>query len=508
MRREEQEVIYVDEDGNVIEGGDGSVEGGDGISQDSSGFLKWNNDTIVAGMLIVGMLVVIYTWIYYKTLAKRASDTYNSIVHKVTDAVLETPVPTDWREVKITDLPPEEKEKVKTYALIQATYDSVTAAVVLIAGFYILSVLAKKDALNNIFGNTDMFDKLLGSLLQRNMLMILLCLLSIFTALYSMVNTFSILGTYNYPWYMRFWYGEKSEFYTPWNMITTLVISSLVAAFTINQLSMADSNEKSAVGWLQGLFKTNNKSESIFRYLTLAFGLFYMVYSFYGAYLYDLVTRSKTVHAYLYYLYPLFVSLLIAGVASYFGEGLGTGLVAFVMCAGLIIFRDFGNNVLHSRVLSDEQFWTSVFTWFQIIIMLLIVTVAILGFMKKLTSTSQAAVRTVNVFGRTINARAQKVSPSTLLVASFLGGFLFFSLQLFWSTTLALGDLTMAMMSAMVFALACQETTSYGKNVETAIYSGFAVTALFWFMSLQKIGFQLLVQSNDNSNSRYDDDDY
>lgn len=454
------------------------------------GLLSWKNSKFVASLLIIGLSILVYTLLRYESMIKSASE---FVFGPATSS------PQDWRKVDIDDLNGKEREEVRTYALAQATFDTITAAIFAISGFFLISILATNDATKNYFGGpVSHFGNLGSFFMRKNSIMTMFVLLCLFAASYALLSTYETMGLYKHPSFLRFWYGSEGEFYTPYDMLGNLVaIASVLTVvwYTFTPENKGSTKKRKLFSFFKN--KQNNENEKQFNMVknwTIAVGFFYLVYAFYGGYIYNTIATSERTIGYLYYLYPLMISVIIAFVAGYFGDGIGASTVAFGICVILIVVRDVGRSASKHWIFNDFNFWNRLFEWTMIISIL---AGSFMAYNQTLGNFGSRTISSINYSGSQFSSRVYNLSIPTVWLGIFMGGFLFFCLQLFWSTTLLLGDLSISVVSALVFSLTWQEVGGYGRDLQLALYSGFSVTGVFWFMMIQQETFRKLVTLSD-----------
>ena len=317
------------------------------------------------GYFFFGVMVLILMGVAYFTFSYDEIMELIWSVHRNTAGKLTTtPVPEDWRAVDLTYLEPEEQERVKEFALLQGVYDTLSAAGLLLCVLYALSLMHEYNLLSKKnFGATLMpaaqkSKKVMNWLFETHRLAMYAIILSVILIVSSMYYTFKIGGSRENPWYIKLWYGEAHSFYYPWQMIG---MSVMAGAFVAVLFHFLDSKTATKIG-SKDAFSTAGFSDlgKKMRSYSLIFAAFYVVYEFYGVYLLHTAKESAIIRPYLYYLFPFFTTLLIAGVVQVMGKDFGITVITLIFCFFLIFMRQIGQKLSTHWLFNDSQFWAKI----------------------------------------------------------------------------------------------------------------------------------------------------
>lgn len=402
-----------------------------------------------------------------------------------TPAPTTTAAPNDWREVDIDGLSPEEQEKVKAYALAQATFDVVTSGIILIGSLFLLS-FATGDGAYSGWARTISSDSRYG--------MLVFAMVAVSAALYGLFYTFRISRNRRNPENNQFWSGDDYEAYTPYKMLGTVAVGAVVSAGLMARMQQKWPGAIRTWGW-DGVVPGENRSYVFGLPQAFAIGVgVYITYAFYGSYISSTIKGSDSLSPVLVYLYPLFTTAVITLVAYlYSNKNKDAAAMAAAICAGLIVFRSAGQTVSSGLLKTDFSFWT------DLLVLVLVIAGVTFGFFVVSGQTNllktfggAALGQGARAGGGIRSAVARSVNTVSLSIAAFLGGFLFFSLQLFWSTSMILGDVGLASLATVLIVIVGQSVFGQNELVKTTIYSGFAVTGVMWYMLRQRDAFQFL----------------
>lgn len=407
-------------------------------------------------------------WGYYTygDFAKLVGETQKKINIPLTT----TPVPLDWREVSIENVNPKEMDKIQSYALAQALYDIFVASVILISLVFILS--------NTSQLNID----LKPAVFNKNALGLLVALTTLSAALYSVVFTYNTGIKRKTPFYTRWWFGNEYEWYTPWNMIGTMVTAAAVLTLIYKGLIPLPDLRTVYKDGTNAKAKTADKAK-FYLFVMVAF---YIIYSFYGAYLTSMIKNSDYFEPYLNYLYPFVVSCAISLLTYKITGKKDTGLVTLLACSGLIAFRSFGQQSNAVNLVSDMEFWTKTFAS----VLAFVVALMIISYVQ---GNQADHAKTLLKYGRKGLNRVKSTNAPTMFIAALLGVFLFFSMQLFWTTTKVTGDLTIAAIIALVLMVTVHDLSTHSEDVKMALLSGCLVTGVLWMNMYSQSTFQTLI---------------
>ena len=446
--------------------------------------LSSRHKMFVGMLLLLALAAVAYGTHTYGTLARAAEVVHNKTVSKLT----ESPVPLDWREVDVKDLSAADTEKVRTYALAQAIFDTTTAAAVLISGLYLLSVLNQYEGLNlNSHAGAAA-----SSFLSQNMGIVFLAVIVLMSSIYAMYHVFTLGGKHDLPFYMQWWYGNEYEWFSPWNMLGVLFVSGALVGLWYNQ-----GGATSPLAGVLATTKDKDSGETKFKTYALLLALAYTLYAFYGSYLVHMVKSNEHVEPYLDFLYPLLTSLVIARLASMMSGENRVGVITFALCCALILFRYFGRRASKHWILNDFEFWTGWMTKIFVLALVVSTFMIVTGKQAMFTAAANTGSNYLVASGQRVQQRitAAQQRPQVILLAALLGGFFFFSLQLFWTTTIHLADFGLAVASALVLVLFTEDVSNYIAQVQQGVYAGFLVTGVIWMAVLQQHGFKALIEN-------------
>lgn len=441
-------------------------------------FLTPKHKYILIIILVSGIAALGWGYYTYGDFALAASEMHKNTTAKLTT----TEVPLDWREVDVVDLKPEEITKVQQYATAQAVFDIMIAASIIIGMLMLLVYMQDKSIGQMTTSNV------VSMFFAKDFGLLMLSVILIGFGIYMLIETWRIGLKRELPFYMKWMYGNEYQWFSPYNMIGTILVCGGFAALLLGKVIQPPD----VLGlYTAGTAKKANLEDKLKLYVVIMI-VMYVIYSFYGAYLTNMVKQSKDLEPYLKYLYPAIVSCAISILAALASEDKQAGLVAALACAGLIAFRDIGRQINDYWLLTSLEFWWNAFMYFMAAVVL--ATIFSLATTKKTDQIVKVTTTTGRTIYKRVSAQLGNASTETLFVAALLGGFFFFSLQLFWTTTMVLGDALVASLAIIIMLLFSNDVTKLPSGTSTAVYSGFLVTAILWFTTISHSGFQAMIK--------------
>lgn len=440
---------------------------------------------IVIPVASITLLTVIYGIQTYGSFKKAAEKAYKKSLGKITNS----PTPIDWREVDMEDLSTPEKEKVKYYALGQAIFDTMTMMGITIGFLMLISLYTNRYTLIGLQGKMVNINTIFAW--KDNLGYFLLAFGLLLAGSYAFLQSF-VVGVKDYvPFYMTWWYGYEYTYYFPMYMLGGAALAFGGLYYLFGSYDNLDAFKADVVD--------TSFSDNI-KYYTGLFLIGYSVYAFYGSYITSIVRKNEKVEPYLDFLYPATVSLIIAAVTYKVTQVLNTNsspgdaaMYALFLCGALLAFRIAGGKVGEKYLFDNYAFWNKLGILF-------IVALILFGLATFKNPASTAGLRKMAMgYGRKgmgyTQAQYSQIMadhPSAIVLLVVFGAFLFFSMQLFWSTTLFLGDLGLAAVSAFFLVFVFVDVATLHDKLSVPIYSGFLVTGVLWFTMYQKEWYKWL----------------
>lgn len=415
--------------------------------------------------------------------------------------------PDDYRKAPIEDLAPEEREHVRVMATAQSTFNVVTAGAFILSMLFIISHITLSNDWESAMAPVRDFS---GPFLKDATtkpgpgLFFLACLVLAISG-YALWNILTIAGFYELPWYVRLWGGRNSRYFVPQQLLLVLLASAAVVVVAVTNW------EPTVKGWATQ-FKEERDSTSTIGWLAFAVMAVYVIYEFFGTVLIGWLQQNELMRSITPYVWPAFLTLSIAALAIKLtakGE-FAAGALALVVVGGGGALMTFASGAVRKSQSAIEAAKDSldyyVFVFFCFLAFGTALWLAQVysesgpeKFIDTVGGELQARAKQVGGWGASALDKAQGTyngarsqGASFDLFAALLGGFLFFAVQLFWTTSFVLGDALITGVGMIIGVLVYTTLTGMQDHLRKVIYAGFTVTGIAWFMTLQSGAFRRL----------------